>query len=72
MNPALHMNCETLTRISPCVVKETLGIADIITLTTLTGFLFVDIAIEIFDKCRKNRNVSPLTSIQHFRKLNLK
>lgn len=73
MNPALHTNCGTLATISPCVVTETLGME---IYTSLCYYYLVcmcvcaDIAIEIFDKCRKNRNVSPLTSMQHFRKLN--
>lgn len=72
MNPALHTNCETLGRVSPGVVNETLGKW---TWNLWSGVhsclchVIIDIAIEVFDKCRRNKPLYPVTSMNQFKKL---
>lgn len=68
MNPALHTNCATLRVLVPPLLCETLGLGlSLAVIMKITSRLCsADIAIEVFDKCRRNRPILPLNSASLF------
>ena len=70
VNPALHTNCSTLQSIVPPLVEETLGTSSpahsqpvIIAVLHIS----LDIAVEVFDKCRHaGHSLLPLSSMRDF------
>ena len=69
VNPAMHTNCDTLAAIIPPLLEETLGERPHPSLT-LTHILHchAELAVEVFDKCRKLKPTSllPLASRKNF------
>ena len=68
VNPAMHTNCATLQSLMPPLVTETLGNRQHSLNHNWLLFFSVstDIAIEIFDKCRRSKPILPLSSSSLF------